>query len=100
MSGFFILKIMAQVGQSERPTQNRVVKLFADRLGYKYLGDWKDRENNSNIKENLLRDYLIEQGTNETLITRAVSKLTNAAGDQSKSLYDVNNEVYSILRWI
>lgn len=90
---------MAQVGQLERPTQNRVVKLFTDRLGYEYLSDWKDRENNSHIEESLLRDYLRGQGVNDTLITRAISKLTNEAGDQSKSLYDINKEVYSTLRY-
>lgn len=90
---------MAQVGQLERPTQNRVVKLFTDRLGYDYLGDWQDRENNSHIEETNLRDYLREQEIDETLITRAISKLSNEAGDQSKSLYDVNKEVYSTLRY-
>ena len=38
-----------QVGQSERNTQNRVVALFRDELGYRHLGDWTDRDGNSNI---------------------------------------------------
>ncbi|MCY7348787.1 MAG: DEAD/DEAH box helicase family protein [Pyrinomonadaceae bacterium] len=90
---------MTIVGQLERPTQNRVVELFTDRLGYKNLGDWKDRENNSHIEEKLLRDYLTERGVSETLITRAIRELTNTAGDQIKSLYDINKEVYTLLRY-
>lgn len=33
---------MAMGGQCERATQNRVVKLFQDQLGYTYYGDWQD----------------------------------------------------------
>jgi type I restriction enzyme R subunit len=43
------------VGQSERATQNRVIALFRDELGYRYLGDWTDRPDNSNIKRGLTR---------------------------------------------
>lgn len=37
-------------GQPERATQNRVVTPFRDELGYRYLGDWTDREGNSNVE--------------------------------------------------
>ena len=45
---------MNQVGQPERATQNHVIALFRDELGYRTLGDWTDRPDNSNIKEGLL----------------------------------------------
>ena len=32
---------MGNVGDIERITQNRVVKLFKEKLGYTYLGNWK-----------------------------------------------------------
>ena len=35
---------MPTVGQIERKTLQRVVKLFGERLGYAYLGDWTKRE--------------------------------------------------------
>lgn len=43
-----------KVGQPERATQNRVIALFRDELGYCYLDDWTDRDANSNIEEGLL----------------------------------------------
>ena len=42
---------MSTVGQREKQTQKRVVKLFREQLGYDYLGDWTDRESNRNIEE-------------------------------------------------
>lgn len=49
---------MSTVGQSERATQNRIIALFRDELGYRYLGDWTDREANSNMEEGLLHAWL------------------------------------------
>ena len=40
---------MNQVGQIERLTQNRIVKLFQNNLNYTYLGNWEERLDNSNI---------------------------------------------------
>jgi type I restriction enzyme R subunit len=37
---------MSSIGQPERVTQHRVVKLFHDELGYDYLGDWGERPGN------------------------------------------------------
>ena len=49
---------MSVVGQPERATQNRVIALFRDELGYRTLGDWTDRPDNSNIEEGLLTAYI------------------------------------------
>lgn len=35
---------MSNVGQVEKKTQQRIVKLFRESLDYDYLGDWTDRE--------------------------------------------------------
>lgn len=91
---------MSQVGQSERQTQNRIVQLFQQQLNYRYLGDYKDRPNNSNIETDLLTTFLRDkQGYSDTLITKALHELKKVAGDGSKNLYDVNKEVYSLLRY-
>jgi len=91
---------MSTVGQIEKKTQGRVVKLFRERLGYDYLGDWTDREGNRSIEEDLLSTFLRKkQGCDEALITRALYLLNKAAGDTSKSLYDRNCTVYELLRY-
>ena len=90
---------MTTVGQIERATQNRVVKLFRDQLGYDYLGNWEDRPNNRNVEENLLRTALHLRGYDTALVTRAIHELQKAAGDQSKKLYDRNKNVYELLRY-
>lgn len=90
---------MTDIGQIERNTQNRVVKLFKDRLGYNYLGDWQDREGNSNIEEALLRVFLEEQGHTEAKIEKALFEITKAARVQNEDLYDSNKAVYNLLRY-
>jgi len=87
------------IGQIERATQNRVVKLFRDQLGYSYLGNWEERPNNRNIEEELLRASLHLRGYDATIITKALYELNKTAGDQTKSLYDINKEVYGLLRY-
>jgi len=52
------------------------VTLFREQLGYGYLGDWTDREDNRNIEEALLRTFLCDtQGYDEALIARALHLL-------------------------
>jgi type I restriction enzyme, R subunit len=63
---------MQSVGQAERFTQNRIVKLFRERLGYTYLGNWEDRLNNSNIEEEYVRVFLTSRSVSPTLIDRAL----------------------------
>jgi type I restriction enzyme R subunit len=62
---------VSRVGAAERVTQNRVIQLFQEELGYDYLGDWQDREDNSNIEEGLLTNYLKGVGYSAEQITRA-----------------------------
>jgi type I restriction enzyme R subunit len=90
---------MSTVGQIERATQNRVVKLFREKLGYKYVGSWEDRPYNSNIEESYLRPFLMRQGYSDTLIGRALYELKKVAEDQTRSLYDINKAVYGLLRY-
>jgi type I restriction enzyme R subunit len=90
---------MSTVGQIEKRTQRRIVKLFCDRLGYDYLGNWIDRENNRNIEETYLRSFLRTRGYDEALIKRALFELQKVASDQSRSLYDINRSVYDLLRY-
>ena len=90
---------MSTVGQIEKKTQARVVKLFRDTLGYDYLGDWIDRENNRNIEPELLSSFLKKQGHDESLIGKVLYQLEKAAGDTSKGLYDRNRAVYELLRY-
>ncbi|MBT6460280.1 MAG: HsdR family type I site-specific deoxyribonuclease, partial [Planctomycetaceae bacterium] len=90
---------MDKVGKPERATQNRVIALFQDELGYRYLGDWSDRDGNSNIDEELLTAYLTKCGYTPEQISVALHKLRTEADKHSRSLYGNNQEVYSLLRY-
>ncbi|WP_347262424.1 HsdR family type I site-specific deoxyribonuclease [Rudaea sp.] len=95
---------MPPVGQRERQTQNRVVALFRERLGYDYLGDWSEREGfegrgNRNIEPEYLRAWLEKRAVAGALIKRALYEFEKAASDTSLDLYDRNREVYRLLRY-
>jgi type I restriction enzyme R subunit len=88
-----------KVGQIERATQNRVVALFRDRLGYEYLGNWEERLDNSNIEVEHLTAFLTRAGHSETLIKKAIESLQKCVNRPQLSLYDLNRETYNLLRY-
>tara|TARA_R110001599_G_scaffold17142_18_gene68818 strand:- start:2368 stop:5481 length:3114 start_codon:yes stop_codon:yes gene_type:complete len=89
---------MSLIGQAERVTQNRVLDLFRDELGYRYLGDWTDRDN-SNIEESLLSRWLAARGHTPAQISMALHRLRTEAGHHDRSLYANNKAVYELLRY-
>jgi type I restriction enzyme R subunit len=91
---------MSDVGQIERLAQNRVVKLFKERLGYDYLGNWEHREGNSNLEVGLLTQNLKARGYDDNLITRMLDQLGRAASvGAGHDLYEANKDVYQLLRY-
>jgi type I restriction enzyme R subunit len=90
---------MTFIGQPERATQNRVVALFCDELGYRHLGNWNHRPGNSNIEEGELSAWLARSGYTPAQISAALFRLRAAADNHSHSLYQRNREVYEFLRY-
>jgi len=78
---------MSKVDQKERKTQQRVVKLFRDTLGYAYLGNREERDNYRNIEAELVRAFLKQKaGYDDALITRALHQLDSAFNTQLSTL--------------
>ncbi|MDY0385962.1 MAG: type I restriction endonuclease [Methanolobus sp.] len=90
---------MNGIGKSERATQDRIISLFRDELSYRYLGDWTDRENNSNIEEDILGKWLENNGYTKKQIGMALYQLRKEADNHSRKLYDNNKAVYNLLRY-
>ncbi len=90
---------MNDVGQQEKYTQQRILKLFTDELQYSYLGNWADRSTNSNIEEGLLMKYLESKKYGAALIGKAIDKLIATSKDDGRGLYHTNMEVYKLLRY-
>lgn len=91
---------MSIVGQIERKTQDHVVRLFREQLGYQYLGNWADREGNANVEQALLRQSLLARGYDEDIVSRAIHVLANTAlVGGARTLYEANRQVYSLLRY-
>ena len=90
---------MSDIGKPEIVTQKRVVALFRDELDYRYLGDWQDRDGNSNVEEGLLTDYLAGAGYSPEQIAKAIHDLRTEAYDHSRGLYGNNKGVYALLHY-
>ncbi len=90
---------MATVGKPERETQDRVIRLFKDKLGYRYLGDRSEWLDNSNIDQELLTGYLTHRGYSAEQIGRATYQLRTDADNPNRSLYENNKAVYERLRY-
>ncbi|MFE0202537.1 type I restriction endonuclease subunit R [Streptomyces sp. NPDC058985] len=91
---------MSNVGQPERKTQDRVIELFQDSLGYEYLGNWEYRAENSNVDVGLLTHNLRARGYSDNLINKAVDKLkSDASLGSGRDLYNANRDVYGLLRY-
>ena len=87
------------IAPPERATQNRVVALFANELGYRYLGDWQYRDGNSNVEEEILSTHLHGAGYSPDQINRALHRLRVEADNPNRSLYANNQAVYKLLRY-
>ena len=91
---------MIQVGELEIRTQRRVVDHFRDQLGYRYLGNWHERQGNRNIEADYLMRFLAGQGHDPDIISKAVEKLDKAAAlGGGRTLYGANRDVYGLLRY-
>ena len=89
---------MTPFGPPERLTQTRVLSLFRNDLGYRYLGDWTYRDGNSNVEEDLLCRFLEGLGLSPQQINRTLDLIRQALSP-GKSLYDTNKAFYSLLRY-
>jgi type I restriction enzyme R subunit len=89
---------MIEVGDRERATQNRVVERLKA-LGWRYLGDWRERENNRNLEPELLTAHWTRHGVDAALQSRALRVLTEATTRADIPAYNANKEVYSLLRY-
>jgi len=87
------------IGKPERATQNRIITLFREELGYRYLGDWTDRARNSNIEEGLLTDWLTKCGYSTPQVNRSLDILRREVDNHNRTLYGNNQEVYKLLRY-
>lgn len=90
---------MSKIGEEERITQNRIVKLFVEQLGYQYLGNLKYQVN-SNVIDTLLISFLTKKGYNQKLISKALFEFKKAVTiNVNDNLDPANQAVYSLLRY-
>ena len=85
--------------EKEIKTQERVIDLFRNELGYEYIGDLQGLDN-KNIREDELRRWLQGRGYSDKLIDKALKKLQDENHTSGgRKLYDANEAIYSLLRY-
>lgn len=87
----------------ERKLQNKVLHWLIDEeqdggLGYTYLGNLEDQDNMP-VKEDLLKRNLEKRGYTKDQISTAINELVLKTKNQVDSLYQINKDVYSLLRY-
>ena len=90
---------MSSINKPERATQDRVIALFTQQLGYRYLGNWADRAGNHCVEEGLLTAHLERRGYSAAHISAALYKLRSEALLHGRTLYAANQAVYQLLRY-
>jgi len=86
------------VNKLEKATQERIISLFTDQLGYTSLGNLKSKKC-VNIEEYLLREYLTRQKYTKEQVNRVFDKLSVCRHCGGQKLYEVNREMYVLLRY-
>lgn len=88
------------IGEAELKTQKKVIKFFKDKniLDYTYIGNLKDKVN-KNINEKRLAAFLRGQGYSDIVIRRAIDELLRAASNSQMDIYNVNKNVYELLKY-
>lgn len=90
---------MSKINELEIVTQDRILhKIFEQKLDYIYLGNFRDRQNNSNIEEELLLKFLVKKYP-EDIAKKAIAELKKVAHNETRTLYEVNQEVYNMLKY-
>jgi len=89
---------MSKIGDSERITQNRIVKFFKNKLNYNYLGNLQYGDNKNIFPDKLLK-YLRGKGFSEKLSNSAIELLIKTSTNLQHGLYDANKKVYSLLKY-
>ena len=93
---------MQKVGQVERKTQDRVIKLFKDDLGYRYLGNLMEQEN-ENIIPDLLKSFLRGQRDENGNIKYSEYVINNAIEELQKMNFksvpnlEIDGKIYNYL---
>ncbi len=90
---------MSKISEAEREVQERVLKLFSDKLNYVCYGNLRHRIN-KNIDVEKLTAWLIDYGGHSRSIAdKAFLELQKAANNLQQGLYKANQNVYSLLKY-